>query len=530
MTSARSAFGFMLILLMTVVSCTSPTSTPAASAGATAKASASPKSGGTFVWGIATGPSNPLDMRTATSGSALRIGGQIYEPLYRALADGTVEPLLAEKTEVSSDGLTWTLTLRSGVKFHDGTDFDAAAVKTNLDIRRTLATFPFRAVIAAVLKEVKVVNPTTVQLVLPEPYAALRAILAAPNFAMQSPTAMDKFKDAATYAKNASGTGPFTLEGASDTEFRFVRNTAYWGPKAYLDKLILRVITEDGARVATLEAGDIQGTTDLPVSEFVRLKKEGKVNAVAVDPAERAFSAVFNTSRAPFNDKRVRQALVYAMNAKSYVGVAPDTAELADSILTPDLLGPLYQYAKKQSYPYDPAKAKQLLADAGVTPGPIEIIILPAGIATDLAQLVKQDWDRIGFQTTLKVMDSPSFLALVGAPAATANWQVGITTYSTRYGDPEAVLDRFFGSANIPAGTNWSKYTNPKVDTLLAQQRGASDPQARGKIFADTVDIVFEDVPMYMFIRDRNIFAITKSAHGFVRTPVELRFGGVWLD
>lgn len=519
--------GLALILMLTACTPTTPTATssPAASGGA-------PRTGGTLVYGHQVVSTSPLNMLLVTQPrSDYIVGMQIYESLYRITLTGAVEDWLAQKTEISPDSLTWTITLRSGVKFHDGSDFDAAAVKTNLDIRKTHPTFTLKSQMAPI-KEVKVVDSKTVQLLLTWPSASLRAVLSSVGFGMQSPTAMAKFTDPVAYSRNAAGTGPFKLDSITTGQaVDLVRNNEYWGQKAYLDKLVFRYLEDPAARIAALEAGDVQFVLDMPATEAVRLQQEGKLNVGRTPAAGTLDYLYFNTAKGPTADKRVRQAIVYGLNLESYLAVTKGLGERADSLIPPNLLG----YAKNPLYPYDPAKAKQLLAAAGFKSGtPIEIMTVPtsgSGSLPQEAQLMKQDLDALGFSTTIKVMDVAAMVAALGTPAASSTWQLGILGGTSQYPDSEGLLQRWFHSANEPpVGQNWTHYSNPEVDTLLAKQSAEADPAARQRIMAEIQKILWDDLPTYVVLRTFGSSANAKSVQGVEILPDRtVRFASAWV-
>jgi ABC-type transport system substrate-binding protein len=486
-----------------------PTRTPSP-----AVANETPRYGGTLNLGIDFSPTGSSSLILDPI-NAIAVGGgaDIYEALYRPKPTGGVDPWLAEKTDISTDGLTWTLTLGSGVKFHDGTTFDSAAVKTNIEIRQNHKTFSLRGPIAAI-KEVRVVNSGTVQFLLSQPTPALQSILSADAFGIVSPTALAKYPDVAKYAPNAAGTGPFKLQGApTDVSVSLVRNEQYWGPKPYLDNVVLRAIPDASARIAALEAGDIDAVPTVPGPDYVRLLKEGRVTVYTSATAELPEYLVFNAARAPFADKRVRQAIAYGLNTQSYLSTQYGLGEIADSVVAPNLAG----YAKSTPYPYDLAKAKQLLADAGVKPGtPVELPVnVLSNNAADVAQLVKQDLDQLGFKTQLRVLDVNGWYQLVSAAGADSKWDMMMTAIGVAYRDADAPLTRQFLSTNdAPKGANWAHYKNAQVDSLLLQQAATVDPIARGRLLVQLQQILWDDVPWYPLLRSRNAQASSKFVRG----------------
>jgi peptide/nickel transport system substrate-binding protein len=513
----------MLVLL----SCTPGASPNQPAPGAT------PRAGGTLLVAIAQYIS-PLDM-IRTTANQTTVASVIYESLYERQADGRTLPGLAEKTEVAPNALTWTITLRSGVKYHDGTDFDAASVKWNLDTRKTHPTFTLKSQMAPI-QEVKAVDSKTVQLVLRVPTPALQVILSSQLFGMISPTAYTKFATADEYARNAAGTGPFKLQGVpTEAETKFVRNDAYWGKKPYLDGVTFRLVPNATSRLAALEAGDVHVADSLNDSEYERLRGEGKVSLGVTALPDAQIVMWFNFANALTADKRVRQAIAQALDRVSYKQIFRSLGDEPPNSLVPvQFRG---SAPSSTQYPFNLTKAKQLLADAGIQPGtPLQLITQntqPAYLS--LAQLLKQDLDRLGFVTSIRLADTTGWLADMVLPAAasSAKWQISVAQQNASYLDAEAILFRFFPSAaDAPKGSNWQHYTNPQVDALLEQQAKTVDVVERDRLLAQIQQILFDDLAGYPLLVSRPFFAYAKAVRDIdvIRlTPPELRYGRTWI-
>jgi ABC-type transport system substrate-binding protein len=483
-----------------------PTAAPSAGVGG---GTATPRSGGTVNVGVSSAQQIETD-RINTTGASWATSLHIYDALYTQDNNtGAVGPALAEKTDISADGLTWTLTLRSGVKFHDGSDFDAAAVKTNLDIRKTHPTFGLKAQLGPVT-EVAVIDPRTVQLHLSTPAASLQVILSSPAFAMQSPAQMAKYPQAADYRANASGTGPFKLTALTpESQATVVRNDAYWGPKPYLDSIVWKVIADPQAVVSALEAGDAQAIS-VPSAEVQRLSDAGKVNVVS-RPSPSPTFIVLNTAKKVFADKRVRQAIAYGLDRQATLGTNFNLGQVADSVIAPSIQG----YAKGTPYTLDVSQGKQLLAQAGVAVGtPLQLLSRTDNTFLALTQLLKQQLDALGFASTITTVDQSGWLQAVNTAAASSTWDVTTATIGMAYNDAEAALLRAWLSTNVPpAGANWSNYVNPQVDMLLNQQAITLDQAARNQILAQIQQIVLEDVNMYPLYLAEMAYGSSKSLY-----------------
>jgi ABC-type transport system substrate-binding protein len=447
-------------------------------------------------------------MARSVSQADLPVANEVYETLFQYTPKGVV-PWLAEKADVSADGLTWRLTLRSGVKFHDDTDLDAAAVKYNFDIRKTTPTFRGNANLAE-LREINVLDDRTVQFLLSQPKASFREVLSFLIFGMQSPTAMTKYPDPVEYARHAAGTGPFKFESMEgDQKITLVRNEQYWDRKPYLDRIVFRRIDDDASRVAALESGDVHFAA-VPAAEYQRLLSEDRLNLYPQAASDLVLHILFNMAHGPTADKRVRQAIVLGMNRQSYLSVFYGLADLGDSHVPPKRAG----YAKQTLYPYDAARAKQLLAAAGIERGtPLEILNQnPTQIP--LSQLMKQDLDQLGFTTTIKTPDLTGWFAQLTTKVEDSKWQVSMAGLQDLYPDAEATLLRIFPStAQPPRGNNWMHYTNLRVDALLVQQGAATDSNARNRLLAELQQILWDELPTYPLLLTRNVHASSKSLH-----------------
>jgi glutathione transport system substrate-binding protein len=461
----------------------------------------------------------------AGSGLNSTIQGNLYDALYRNTTSNGLEDWLAEKTTISADGLMWTLTLRSGVKFHDGTDFDAAAVKTNLETRRNSASFPLKGQLAP-LQQVNVVDSRTVQLVLTQASASLRAVLANSRFGIQSPTAMSTYRGA-EYLQHAAGTGPFKLDGAqTERVVTLARNPDYWGPKPYLDKLELRTQSDETSALAALEAGDTQGAFNVPLADVPRLKREGKVTLVQKTPAN--SYVFFNTSKTPVADKRVRQALVYGLNSNAYLAVTSELGKKAFALVPSTTPG----YAAQTPYSYDPARAKQMLADAGIQPG-LTLNMIAAGnqFYGDMAQLIGQDLEAIGVKTILRVMPTTEILPTLMSAAENTQWHICVYGATLPYGDAEAIFFRLlYGPNDAPNGNNWSHYKNDTLDKLLVQQQGLVDPTERARALAEIQKLTWDEVPMFSPLEFALTSATSKKVQDVTLAQGDgLLFGRTWI-
>lgn len=293
-----------------------------------------------------------------------------YETLVR-YEDGEIVPGLAERWEVSPDGLTYTFYLKQGIKFSDGTDFNAEAVKTNLDnIPKTLAEFNGGwGLTSTLLDEVTVIDDYTVAVTLTTPYyGALQDFAVPMPMSMMSPAGYNEDGSLAEITKTKTlGTGPYMYDGEkSDETYTFVRNPYYERGESDVDVFHVKVIPENDAKVLALRNGEIDmivGQANLTYNTFEELANAPGFTAISSDATIQSRTTGFNVSHPPFNDPAVRLAANHAIDTQSiseniFYGVETP----ADSVLDKELP---YCDVDTGAYAYDVEKAKQILEDAG---------------------------------------------------------------------------------------------------------------------------------------------------------------------
>jgi peptide/nickel transport system substrate-binding protein len=305
------------------------------------------------------------------------LGAYLLERLVHFDEKGRPQPWLADSWQFSDDQKQVTFKLHPGIKFHDGTDFDAAAVKFQfdqvLDKKNASPNLPF----LGPLQSVDVVDPLTVRFNFEKPYAAFLAnISALGNFGINSPTAIKKW--GAQYGRHVVGTGPYMLQSwepgtelvlVRNPNFKQLRGDAFNKGAPYADKFTLTVISEDGVVLNALETGELSAT--LAATDIVdKIAKNPKLNLVTKKVVNNLLFLEFNETHAPFDDVNFRRAIGYAIDRDAIVKAAyggfgaPELGSMAGGI-------PGYDPAVAKEYgtPYNPAKAKALLGEAGWKPG-----------------------------------------------------------------------------------------------------------------------------------------------------------------
>jgi peptide/nickel transport system substrate-binding protein len=447
-----------------------------------------------------------LDPRVSQSRHEAQVIDQIFEALVFLEPDGKLHPWLAERWEYARDGKSITFFLRKDVKFHDGTRFDAQAVKFTFD---SIAD-PKLGSQAAVdflgpYRSTEVVNEFTVRVNWTQPYGPALTNLSNPwLMSIVSPAAVQKLGNDG-FARSPVGTGPFKfVEWVPRQRVVLERFDDYkWAPRAFthqgparIKRVVIRIIRDAATRVSALEKGEIDIADGLPAIEVKRF--QGGDYAVLIgDVAGMPMSYMLNTSLAPLNDLRVRQALISGINRPAVVNqVYFGSAKPAYGPLTASTPG--YWPGVEKVYPFDLAKARQLLTDAGWTPGPDGIrvkegkpleLTFVSTLEPDLGVAVQAAAKDIGFKVNIqRVTQARRDELLIGNEyhLADLRW-VAV--------DP-SILKIPFASTNIPAPGkfkfNWARFSSPEVDRLLREADAEVDQAKRSRFLADIQRTVLE--------------------------------------
>src|SRR5438477_12109523 len=327
---------------------------------------------GTLVVGLVAEPVN-LDPAQVTGLNSNRVGRRVVETLVTFPDESTqIVPGLAESWTVSKDGLRHTFKLRKGISFHDGTPLNAEAVKFSIERQinpehpfNKLGKYPFANFFFGNVKAVEVVEPQTVEFILKEPRASFLAVLTAGAASVVSPTAVRKL--GADYPLTPVGTGPFKF-ASWDRGQRVVleKNPNYWKHPVKLERVIFRPIVEDQARLTELLTGAVDLIVGTPPDFVAQLENNPKVTLLKQVGAHVWYLGI-NNQKKPFDDKRVRQALNYAVNKDGIVrDVLKGTGTPSRGRVLPNTWG---ADSALQPYPYDPERARKLLAEAGYPSG-----------------------------------------------------------------------------------------------------------------------------------------------------------------
>jgi len=502
-----------------IVSACSSSGQPAASG--TAAAQGAPVSGGTVTIPIGADPTlNPWSPNAFVE--SLFINRVIFEGVTKPGKDLAPAPDLAESWTTASDGLSWTFKLRTGVKWSDGQPFsadDVAFTFNDIVLKKDLGAQ--NAASYAALKQVTVVDPNTVRFDLSRKFAALPSFLAynagiLPKHVLSAnPLTTTSFNKGAPVS-----TGPFKVEKyTSGQSVSLVRNESYFGPKPYLDKVVFTVVPDPNTQIAQALSGDLS-IMILDNKAAVDRVKSASGLVVASRPLVQYYWLALNQTDPRFTDVRVRQAFVEAIDRNAIIkSVELGYGSIANSPITPALAA-FYDPSLASKYPYDPAKAKDLLAQAGWTAGANGVLqkdgkpfqftmdVGQRGVLEPVNALIQQDLKKVGVVADLNTMEWNAYIQKVVVRrdyTATVNWW----TYPS---DPDVFP--YYHSSAAGKGFNIPGYQDPKLDDLLVQGQTASDLEQRKAVYKQLQTYTSDTLPYLFLWYPQEIDVLGSSLHG----------------
>ena len=424
--------------------------------------------------------------------SAETAAAAIFDTLTTLDDKGEVQPKLALSWTHSDDFKTWTFKLRPGVKFQDGTPFNAEAAKANFDRQKDPANKCRCAFYIASIHDVQAPDELTLVYNLTDPSVNLPGVLTlqSSNFVMQSPTAWKTKGD--DYNRNPVGTGPYILtQFKQGSEVDLVANGNYWGQKASIKNVKILGVPDDSTRVSMLLSGQADIAESVPQPLISRVSQSANYEIRAI-PTASTFYLMFNMNLPPFNDVRVRQALNYSIDRSSLVGnLFKQTAEASYQWYVPAYPGFDKAY---DPYPYNPGKARALLAQAGYPNGVDAAFYFPIGngpMDLQSAEALQAQLQQVGFRVSMHGGDPNSV-----RNAFTLGNESGVLI--NNYAPPSLDVALLFAYYLTP-GSNYSKTAvSPAAVALVQQAVTTADLATREKLYNQAQDI---------FLGEQSLFA-----------------------
>jgi peptide/nickel transport system substrate-binding protein len=429
------------------------------------------------------------------------VDDNIHDPLVRRDAKNNLVPWLAEKYE--QEGKDWKFYLRKGVKFHNGSPFNAQSVKFSIEKRLKSDKCP-RAGDYKLVQEVKVIDETTVVFVCEKPYMTLPNIL---YFAPMVDPKHYEGKDDAWIANNPNGTGPFKfVEWVKDDRLVLERNEGYWAGKSEIKKLVFKPVPEASTRVAGLMSGQLDLVTYVPPHLWKSVDESRKVR-LSTSIGGRVVSVVFRLDMdvKPLKDVRVRQALNYAINKQAIVeGLLGGKAVAVGQPAGPAVFG---HDPSIKPYPYDPEKAKALLKEAGYGDGFSIDFDVAKGMALNdiqIAEAIVAQLKEVGVKANMVVNEWTDFLSRLMErktnPMHLLSWG-GFSSF-----DAITYLKPLFFT-----GEKWSFYSNPEIDAMVNAAAGEIDQEKRKAIFYKAMNFLHTECPFIWMHVQPNAYGVNRA-------------------
>jgi peptide/nickel transport system substrate-binding protein len=481
---------------------------------------------GTFRIAVGVDPDtvDPAQNTTTTVGNMV---DYVVETLTTLGPDGKIQPLLAESWTLAPDGVTYTFKLRKGVVFHDGSPFDAKAVKFTFDrLKDPSVRVPVRASLP--LKEIEAVDASTVKITLTQPSIPFISALSQTNTAIISPGSIDKGGNEYKNIVHPVGTGPYLYKERKKGESLTVTlNDKYWGKKPTYDTVVFRIVPEAATRESLILAGQVDLIVLPPIADVPALQRNPAVK-VLLAPSDRTMFISLNTSKPLLSDVRVRQALNYAVDKRAIVqNVLFGAADEMDAPMASSLLG----YCKVGSYEYNPAKAKQLLAEAGVKPGTKFSFHHPTGRYVqdrEASQAVAGYLREVGIEAELQTMDWPSYLSIVNAgPAEKTVHQLLYLGWAPQFLDAAQQMLQFWSEAHPPKGLGVAFYKNGRVEELIPAANQEANPDKRKELYCEAQKQIWADAPWLFLYVQRFPIVYSSKVTDIGSLPVE-KFSAIY--
>ena len=462
-----------------------------------------------------------LDPHNTTDTESDQVIGMVFEGLLGFDEKMRIVGRLAESWGVAEDGVTWTFKLRQGVTFHDGAPLDADAVRRNFDRVLDPQQKHKRLPLFVMLERVEVVDPHTVRIVTKYPFGAFEPTIAHISSSIVSPLAAEQHGlEFGRTAAATSGTGPYRVASwRKDQELVLERVDGHWRVDPPTKRIVYRPIPEGAARVLALEAGDVDVISRVPPPELTRLGNSDRVSLLkTVSIGAQQFR--FNLTKKPLDDTRVRQAISYAIDRRAIVDtIVAGFATPSTSALTPIMRG----YANLGEIPYDPAKARALLREAGYPSGFTTTIATtpryPMGV--ELAEAVAAQLKVVGIDAAIRVYDWGTMVQFwAGLPPEKNTQEIFIMGAGASTADADWGLRPIFMTAPTNEN-NYGYYSNAEFDRVIQAAMRETDAGTRQQLYRRAQEIVYLEDPAAVWLFDNQyVVAARRGVEGVTPSPL----------
>ena len=497
-----------------------------------------------------------LDPADVTDGESISRMDNIFEGLVEYEAGSTeIKPCLAESWDISENGKEIVFHLKKGVKFHDGTDFNADAVVFSFERQYNpehpyyqYGEWAYWGYMFSDIDRVEKIDDYTVKLILSEPNASIMTSLAMFTVCIVSPANAEKYGEDAF--KHPCGTGPFKfVEWVKDDHITLEANENYWRERPKIDKIIFRVIPDPSARLLSLEVGEIHGMEYPNPADFDRIKANSNL-VLMPEPGMNIGFMAMNTGYGyvdanqngvkdpdeplektpgyfePLTKKEVRQAINMAIDKEAIVrDIFMGTASVAKNGMPPFMLG---YNDEIEDYPYDPARAKELLAEAGYPDGfEVTLHVMPVSRPymfdpPKIGEAIQSYLAAVGIKVNFYQVDWATYLQETEA----GMHQMCLLGWTGDNGDPDNFLNVLYGLNACSIGTagNYAFYTNEENQELLTKALRTYDVEKRAEYYKKAQELIHEDAGWVFLAHSNQNMVFRKNVEGFVLHPTSRMF------
>lgn len=445
-----------------------------------------------------------LDPHQVADTLSMSVQSTMYEPLVTFDENQKIVPALAESWKAESDNLTYTFKLRKGVKFHDGTEFNAAAFKANYDrCMKDQKLRQYRTV--SKWQSVETPDDYTVVIKLKEPNCTF--INKMTMFEIISPKALAQ--GAAYLAKNPDGTGAYQFKERVEGDHVTVTPFAgYWNGKPAVNSITFKAVPEDGARVAMLQTGEADYIYPMPSTQAPTVDGKKDIKVITSPSAIMRY-VTLNTNLPQLKDKRVRQAMNYAIDKKAYIktifnGYASEVHSCYPSTVQ--------YYSEQTPYDFNLEKAKSLMKEAGYENG-FELTMWGDNTTNEMKgmQFVEQQLAQIGIKVKVTPMEPNTLSSMISVEPDKAKVQTWYVNWSPSSFDADGAVRSILAYSMIPpTSANTAYYNNPEFDKTLDEALAATDTAKLTDLYAKAQKLVWEDAP-WIFLGSDQVIAGEKT-------------------
>ncbi|MFZ4479840.1 MAG: glutathione ABC transporter substrate-binding protein GsiB [Rhodoferax sp.] len=460
---------------------------------------------------------DPYDANDTLSQAVVK---SFYQGLYGFDHTMKMVPVLAESHEVTKDGLVYTMKLKQGIKFHDGSDFNAAAAKVNFDRVTNPENKLKRYNLYKNIAKTEVVDPYTVRFTLKEQFSPFINSLAHPSAVMISPTALAKLGKG--IAQAPVGTGPFKFVEWKQTDYMKVEKFAGYWRKGYpkVDTITWRPVVDNNTRAAIMQTGEAHFTFPVPYEQAEVLKTKPAIELTAAPSIVHRYLSM-NVLQKPFDNVKVREAINYAINKEALIKVAFSGYAIPAEGVLPNGV----EYAVKLGpWPYDPAKARELLKEAGY-PNGFESTIWSAynhTTAQKVIQFLQQQLGQVGIKVQVQALEAGQRVEKVESAQdpATAPVRMYYVGWSSSTGEADWAMRPLLASESFPPKMfNTAYYKNDAVDADIAKALNTTSAAEKTKLYTDAQQRIWKDAPWAFLATEQLLSARSKNLSGFYVMP-----------